>query len=376
MDSALTGLAVARVDVFGYTLSYAHGDYVMSSRRVVSSLPSTIVRVQTRDGHLGYGETCPLGPTYLPAFAEGARAALAQLAPGLLGTDATNLAAVWARMEGSLRGHLYAKSAVDIACWDILGKATGCSVATLLGGVLQSDLPLYVAVPMAEPEVMADFVLRQRELGIHRFQLKLGGAPELDALRASTIAAATSAEDAIIADANGGWRRQDAIIALRQLEGLERILLEQPCPTLEECLAIRHLTTLPMVLDEVIVYLGALTSAASLDAMDHINLKLGRVGGLSKARLLRDAAVELGIRLTVEDTWGGDLTTAAVSQLAAGVPPDSLFAVSYMNDSTDEHIAGYQPRSANGRGRVASAPGLGVEIDEEMLGSPLFTVAL
>lgn len=105
---------------------------------------------------------------------------------------------------GVLRGHLYAKSAVDIACWDILGKATGCSVATLLGGVLQADLPLYVAVPMAEPEVMADFVLRQRELGIHRFQLKLGGAPELDALRASTIAAATAGEDAIIADANGG----------------------------------------------------------------------------------------------------------------------------------------------------------------------------
>lgn len=122
--------------------------------------------------------------------------------------------------------------------------------------------------------------------------------------------------------------------------------------------------------------LGALTRAASLEAMDHINLKLGRVGGLSKARLLRDAAVELGIRLTIEDTWGGDLTTAAVSQLAAGVPPDSLFAVSYMNDWTNEHIAGYQPRSDNGRGRVPSGPGLGVEIDEEMLGAPLYTVAL
>jgi L-alanine-DL-glutamate epimerase-like enolase superfamily enzyme len=370
----VTGAEIARIDVFGYTLSYAHGSYVMSSGRVVESLPSTVVRVETRDGHCGYGESCPLGATYLPAFAAGARAALAELAPALLGIEATNLAAVWANMDSALRGHGYAKSAVDIACWDILGKVSGLSVADLLGGQLRSELPLYVAVPMASPAEMATFVQRERQLGIHRFQLKLGGDPELDTARAAAIIAATSSEDSVIADANGGWRRQDAIVAARHLEHLERILLEQPCPTLEECLAVRHLTTLPMVLDEVIVDLAALTRAASLDAMDHINLKLGRVGGLSKARIMRDVAIELGIRLTIEDTWGGDLTTAAVSQLAAGVPDDALFAVSFMNDWTNEHIAGYQPRSDRGVGRVPSGPGLGITVDDEQLGAPLFSV--
>jgi L-alanine-DL-glutamate epimerase-like enolase superfamily enzyme len=369
----LTGSSIARIEVFGYTLTYAHGTYVMSSGRVVDSLPSTVVRVETNDGHVGFGESCPLGPTYLPAFAGGARAALAELAPALIGVEATNLAAIWAHMDSALRGHEYAKSAIDIACWDILGKVSGLAVADLLGGKLQSELPLYVAVPMASPAEMANFVERERLSGIHRFQLKLGSDPELDCARAAAIVAATGSEDAVIADANGGWRRQDAILAVRRLEQLERILLEQPCPTLEECLAVRHLTTLPMVLDEVIVDLGTLTRAVSLDAMDHVNLKLGRVGGLSKARIMRDAAIELGIRLTIEDSWGGDLTTAAVSQLAAGVPADGLFAVSFMNDWTMEHIAGYQPRSDHGVGRVPTGAGLGVTVDQERLGRPLFT---
>ena len=130
----------------------------------------------------------------------------------------------------------------------------------------------------------------------------------------------TGPEDAIIGDANGGWRRQDAIIAARLLEGFDRLRLEQPCPTLEECLAVRRLSTLPFVLDEVITDLPTLVRAAAADAMDHVNLKVGRVGGLTKARLMRDAAVELGLTLTIEDSWGGDLVTAAVSHLAPACP--------------------------------------------------------
>ena len=146
------------------------------------------------------------------------------------------------------------------------------------------------------------------------------------------------------------WRRQDAIIAARLFDGFDRLRLEQPCPTLEECIAVRRLTTLPMVLDEVITDLPTLVRAAAADAMDHVNLKVGRVGGLTRARLMRDAAVALGLTLTIEDSWGGDIVTAAVGHLAAGVPPGSLFAASYMNDWTLEHVAGYEPRSHGGTG--------------------------
>ena len=366
---------IDRVDVFGYDLTYAHGDYVMSSGRVVNLLPSTVVRITTRGGVEGYGEACPLGATYLPGFGGGARAALRELAPALLGTDAANLAAVNRQMDATLRGHEYAKSAVDIACWDILGRATNQPVATLLGGVLQVELPLYVAVPLGEPADMAAFVERERAGGIHHFQLKLGDAPERDRDRVAAVHAATGPEDAIIGDANGGWRRQDAIIAARLLEGFDRLRLEQPCPTLEECLTVRRVSTLPMVLDEVITDLPTLIRAVQADAMDHINLKIGRVGGLTRAKQMRDAAVALGLQLTIEDAWGGDLVTAAVAHLAAATPPESLFAVSFMNDWTLEHIAGYQPRSRDGMGPVPTGPGLGVDVSTEMLGDPLFSVS-
>jgi L-alanine-DL-glutamate epimerase-like enolase superfamily enzyme len=362
---------IDRVTVYGYDLTYAHGDYVMSAGRVVNVLPSTVVRITTRGGAEGFGESCPLGRTYLPGFGEGARAALRELAPALIGIDATNLAAVERAMDATLLGHEYAKSAIDVACWDILGRVADQSVAMLLGGVLQTELPLYVAVPLGPPEAMAAFVERERAGGIHHFQLKLGDAPERDRDRVAAVHAVTGPEDAIIGDANGGWRRQDAIIAARLLEGFDRLRLEQPCPTLEECLAVRRLSTLPMVLDEVITDLPTLVRAAAADAMDHINLKVGRVGGLTKARRMRDAAVELGLTLTIEDSWGGDLVTAAVSHLAAGVPPAQLFAASYMNDWTVEHVAGYQPRSRDGRGPVPQGPGLGVEVDTDRLGPPL-----
>jgi len=365
---------IERVEVFGYDLTYAHGDYVMSSGRVVNRLPSTVVRVTTRGGVEGFGETCPLGSTYLPAFGEGARAALRELAPALIGADATNLADVHRRLDARLRGHEYAKSALDVACWDAFGRLVGQPVSALLGGALRTELPLYVAIPLGPPAEMAAFVTRERAGGIRNFQAKLGGDPTVDASRIAAVIAATGPGDAVIGDANGGWRRQDAIIAAGLLAGSERFRLEQPCPTLEECLAVRRLTSLPMVLDEVMVDLATLVRAASLDAMDQINLKISRVGGLLPARLMRDAAVGLGIRLMIEDSWGGDIVTAAVAHLAAGTPPGALFAVSYMNDWTLEHVAGYQPRSDRGMGPVPGGPGLGIDVDVAALGAPLFTV--
>jgi L-alanine-DL-glutamate epimerase-like enolase superfamily enzyme len=369
-----TAATIDRIDVYGYELTYAHGDYVMSSGRVVNRLPSTVVRVTTRDGAQGFGEVCPLGSTYLAAFGEGARAALRELAPALIGGDATNLADIHRRLDGRLRGHEYAKSALDVACWDAFGKLVDTPVAALLGGALQDQLPLYVAVPLGTPEDMAEFVARERALGIRNFQAKLGADPAEDAQRIAAVIAATGPGDAVIGDANGGWRRQDAIIAARLLAGSERFRLEQPCPTLEECVAVRRSSALPMALDEVIVDLPTLIRAAGLDAMDQVNLKISRVGGLLPARIMRDVAVSLGIRLLIEDSWGGDIVTAAVAHLAAGTPPDALFAVSFMNDWTMEHVAGYRPRSAGGIGPVPDGPGLGIDVDVAMLGAPLLTV--
>ncbi len=247
-------------------------------------------------------------------------------------------------------------------------------MATLLGGRLQEQFPLYQAVPLGPAEEMQQFVLDRRAQGIHRFQLKIGANPYDDAERVRKVAEVTSGEDIIVADANGGWRLQDAMIAARLLEPLHGVFFEEPCRTLEECLYVRQHTSLPMILDEVITDVNTMLRAWHERGMDGVNLKISKFAGLTGSRLVRDLADSLGLRITIEDTWGGDLVTAAVSHLAASTKPDQVITVSFMNDWTNEHIAGYQPRSENGYGSAPTGPGLGVEVDVNRLGKALFGI--
>lgn len=366
-------MKIEHIEVYGYDLTYRYGNYVMSGNQVVTGLPSTVVRVLTDDGIEGWGEVCPLGPLYLQSSGAGARVAIEQMLPALIGVNADNLGAVHSAMNGALRGHSYAKSAIDMACWDILGKSTGKDVTTLLGGRLQEEFLLYKAVPLGPANEMRDYVLARKEEGIKRFQLKIGANPMEDAQRVRIVVEATDDNDFIVADANGGWRLQDAMIAARELEPLPRVFFEEPCTTLEECLYVRRHTNLPMVLDEVITDVNVMLRAFNGGGMEAINLKISKFAGLTGSKLVRDLADKLGLRVTIEDTWGGDLVTAAVSHLAASTAKDQVLTVSFMNDWNNEHIAGYQPRSSQGVGSAPSSPGLGVEVDRSMLGQPLFT---
>ena len=368
-------MRIERVDVYNFDLTYVHGTYVMSGERRISLLPSTVVRVTADSGLQGWGEVCPLGSTYLPAHAEGARAALSLLAPAVVGLDPTNSAVVNDAMDAALSGHAYAKSPIDVACWDMTGRALGVGVAALLGGVRQERFPLYMAVPLGTPDEMTRYVVERREEGIHRFQLKVGGDPHLDGLRVRQIIEATGPEDLVIADANCGWRLNEALIAVRAMERLPRLYLEQPCPTMEECIEVRKRTSLPMVYDEIVTDLPTLLRAIREGGAGAVNLKVSRVGGLTKARLLRDVCDELGLQVTIEDTWGGDIVSATSAQLAASTRARSLLTVSFMNDWTHEHVAGYQPRSAGGFGGLPPGPGLGIEVDTSRLGKPLFGAA-
>lgn len=367
-------MKITRIDVFALDVTYVHGQYVMSGGRTITVLPSTLVRVTADDGLCGWGEVCPLGTTYLPAHAGGARAALAVVAPALIGLDPTNLAEINAAMDAALMGHAYAKSPIDVACWDLSGRALGVSVSTLLGGARQESFPLYMAVPLGSPDAMTKYVLDRRGEGIHRFQLKVGGDPAVDGVRARQVVEATGEEDLVIADANCGWRLNEALIAVRAMEALPRLYLEQPCPTLEECIEVRKRTSLPMVYDEVVDDLQTLLRAVHEGGAGAVNLKVSKVGGLTKAKLLRDVCEELGVQVTIEDTWGGDVVSATSAHLAATTRPRTLLTVSFMNDWTKEHVAGHQPRSVNGVGRAPTGPGLGIEVDVGKLGEPVLSV--
>jgi cis-L-3-hydroxyproline dehydratase len=367
-------MQITGVDVFGLDLHYAHGDYVMSDGRRTTSLPSTLVRITTDDGIAGWGEVCPLGPTYLPSHAQGARAALHELGLAVLGADPLNLNEINRLMNNALAGHGYAKSPIDIACWDITGKTTGQSLTQLLGGLVNHRFRLYEAIPLADPEHMVQQFQARRDAGIHHFQVKIGDDPRDDVDRLRAILEHAEPDDTIIADANGGWRLQDAMVALNLLLDAKPFYLEQPCDTLEDCLYVRRHTNLPMVLDEVITDAHSLIRAWQANGLEAFNLKISKVGGLTNARFMRDLAHRLGLRVTLEDTWGGDVTTASVSHLAASTAPATLFTVSFMNDWVLDHVAGHQPRSVDGWGQAPTGPGLGIEVDADRLGDPLFQI--
>src|SRR4029078_6623534 len=127
------------------------------------------------------------------------------------------------------------------------------------------------------------------------------------------------------------------------------VYIEQPCLSLEECLTVRRRTDHPFVLDESIDSIEALLRAHALGGMDVINLKISKVGGLTRARQIRDLCVSLGIAMTIEDTWGGEIVTAAIAHLAHSTRPDLLFSSTDFNSYVTVSIADGAPQRENGR---------------------------
>ena len=181
-------MKITRILAYRVELPLHEGSYKWSGGKSVSVFDSTIVAVETDEGITGYGEVCPLGPFYLPAYASGARTGIAELGPHLLGEDPRELGKLNRLMEAALQGHPYVKSAIDIACWDILGKATGQPVCVLLGGRYGDDFVLYRAISQESPEAMAGRVAGYRAEGYRRFQLKVGGDPLVDVDRIEAVA--------------------------------------------------------------------------------------------------------------------------------------------------------------------------------------------
>ena len=364
---------IARIEAFQVDLPLHEGSYKWSGGNSVEVFDSTVVAVHTTGGVTGYGEICPLGPAYLPAYAEGARTGIARLAPQLIGCEATELGALNARMDAALRGHPYVKSALDVACWDILGQASGLPVATLLGGRYGESFPLYRAISQDTPACMAEMVGRYRTEGYTKFQLKVGGDPDTDIERIRQCAARLERGDVLIADANTGWTQHQAIRVADAVRHVD-VYIEQPCASYRECLAVRRHTNRPFVLDEVVDSLGMVAEAVADQAMDVINLKISKVGGLTKARQIRDFCVSMGIALTIEDTWGGDIATAAIAHLAHSTPPSYLFTTTDFNSYVTVSIAEGAPQRQNGRMATGKAPGLGITPRWDVLGKPLFSI--
>ncbi len=371
-------MKITKISVYQVDLPMKEGSYSWA-KQSFSAFDSTVVIVETDEGVTGYGESCPLGPSYLAAYAQGVRAGVAMIAPSLIGEDPRQLDRINAVMDMALKGHPYVKSAIDVACWDILGKATGLPVHDLLGGKFQNQVKLFKVISRTDPDVMADRVDEYHDLGFDQFQMKVGEVPDTDIVRFQKVAARMNPGDVMDADANTGWKQHDAIRVVDAVAGLGAehgisIYIEQPCLSYEECLAVRQHTDMPFILDECMEGLSALLRGYNDRAMDLINLKINRMGGLTRARLIRDLCIQFGIVMTIEDSWGGEIATAAISHLAQSTPREFHFQSSAFHDYHTVAIAEGGPIVEGGYMRAVDAPGLGVTPIMDVLGEPVHVV--
>jgi cis-L-3-hydroxyproline dehydratase len=366
-------MKITEINAWQVDLPLKEGRYSWSNGNFIDVFDSTVIEIKTDEGLSGYAECCPLGSAYLPSFARGVRAGLEELAPHLIGCDPLNIGMINRIMDAALRGHPYAKAPVDIACWDLLGKVTGQPVYNLLGGAAQDEVALYRAISQESPEAMAAKIAGYSAEGYTKFQLKVGGDANDDIERIHATREVLKPSDLLVADANTGWTRHEAARVVGAVSDLD-VYIEQPCLTYEESVSIRRRTALPFVLDEVIDGAGMLVRGLAEDAMDVINLKISKVGGLTRAKLMRDLCVASGIPMTIEDTWGGDITTATIAHLARSTPEEFCFSATDFNSYGTVRIADGAPQRVNGKMTASDRPGLGIEPDFDVLGDAVLTI--
>ena len=362
-------MKISKIKVWQVDLPLHEGDYKWSGGKSVTNFDSTVVGIETDQGVSGFGEVCPLGPVYLPSYAKGVRIGIEELGPSLIGENPLQLEKLNRRMDQVMKGHPYVKSALDMACWDLLGKATGLPVSALLGGAYGEDFVLYRAISQERPEEMAQKVADYRAEGYRRFQLKVGGDPDTDIERIRQVSSQLQPGDKLVADANTGWLRHEAMRVVHAIQDLD-VYVEQPCLRYEDCLSVRKHTDLPFVLDEVIDGIPEILRASHDLAMDVVNVKISKFGGLTRAKQARDLCVSLGIAMTLEDTWGGDIVTAAISHLAHSTPPEFLFTATDFNSYVTQPLAEGAPQRVKGRMASSENPGLGIDPMMDVLGTP------
>jgi L-alanine-DL-glutamate epimerase-like enolase superfamily enzyme len=345
----------------------------MSGGRAAVRMDSTLVRLSTDGGIDGWGEVCPFSPGYMAASGETARAALRLLAPAVVGADPREPEVVYARMDACLRGHGYAKSALDMAVWDVASRSAGVPLAVLLGGVFQTEVPVYIGVSLDAPDRMREDAAARWAEGYRRVQIKVGTTWREDVARVRACMEVLSDADAVVVDANGSWSLAEAVQAAASLDALP-VYLEQPCAHLDSCAAVRRRSRRPMILDESLNAADDLLRARAAGTLDVARVKLARVGGISRARLLRDLCAAWGVAVTVEDAGGGDVVSAALLQVAASTSPTVLFDTYLPTTLVAESLCRVPLSLHDGRARVPHQPGLGVEVENARLGSPILTV--
>ena len=335
-------MRIQRITAYRVELPLHEGSYKWSGGKSVSVFDSTVVARRDRRGHHRLRRGLSAGAV-LSARLRGRRPGRdrrAGAAPASARTRA-NSSKLNRRMDAALKGHPYVKSAIDMACWDILGKVAGPAGLHAAGRPLRRRLRLCTGPSRrSRPRRWPPSVAGYRAEGYRRFQLKVGGDPDVDIERIRAVAAQLQPGDRLIADANTGWLMHDALRVVRAVRDVD-VYIEQPCLTLRGVpdrppahATIRSCST--RVIDSR-RRAAARPRRPGDGRGEHQDQQVRRPDARRGRRAT--CASSLGIAMTIEDSWGGDIVTAAIAHLAHSTPPELLFTATDFNSYVTVSIA-------------------------------------
>lgn len=365
-------MRISGIDLFTVALPYAGGVYHLSGGRTFESFTAHIVRVTSVCGRHGWGETTPFGSSYIAAHPAGIVAAIAELAPALIGADPCQSDAIMDRMDAVLVGHLSAKAALDIACWDLFGQQVEMPLYALLGGMRTERLPLISSIHAGTADDMRARVADFRARGYRGHSVKIGapesdGGPVLDAARLRACVADRQTGEFFLADANGGMTPDAVLRFLAQVRDID-FVLEAPCASWRETAAVRAQSQQAMMIDELAVDDADIIQIVAQNLADGFGLKITKNGGLTHARRQRDIAIAAGLGMSVQDTVGSTMSFAAVAHMAHTVPERYLRCVLDVRDMVTVQTGDFDVDMRDGGVRAPATPGLGVRPHADRLG--------
>ncbi|MBE1283891.1 MAG: mandelate racemase [Rhodobacteraceae bacterium] len=369
-------MKIEAIDVFRVDLPYAGGVYRLSGGRSYTGFDATIVRLRTACGVEGWGESTPFGSTYVASHAAGVRAGIAEMAESLLGRDPRHHDRIYDVMDGALAGHAHAKTALDIACWDIAAKSAGLPLCDMLGGRVEGRVPVISSIGSDDPDAMRENVARHRARGFLGHSIKIGateeeGGPRIDAERIRACLSDAGSGEWFLADANGGMSPEQVLRMMSLLpDGLD-FVLEAPCATWRETLSLRARVQVPILLDELVQSEADLTLAVQQDACDGVGLKISKQGGITPTVRQRSIARAAGMVMSVQDTVGSDIAFAGILAVAQSTPRTLLRCALDCRAMVALQTAAYDAPIRDGGVEAPATPGLGVTPDLDTLGLPI-----
>ncbi len=348
-------------------------------RRMISALGRyevsdfLIVRLGTDAGIEGVGEAT-VTPRWSGETVWGAQALIDRvLAPLLIGCDPADLATIERRMDQACTHNWFAKSALEMACWDIQGRAAGKPVYEMLGGAVR---PLTIrsrfSMGAYEPGRAAE---RARELlaaGFTTIKVKVGGAPADDIARVRAVRAAAGPQAALVIDANCGWDADTAIHAVRALDDCHLALVEQPTADGDyAALArVRREIEPPVMADDICFNLVHAQELVRNQCCDVISVYPGKNGGIAKSRRIAEFAAAHGVSASIGSNLEWDIASAAMGHLIVACRAIEIekYPGDLLGPDYHEFSIARQPLVIDGPSlTVPDRPGLGIDVDWDLV---------